>query len=198
MLAKNLRYLRKKKQIGQDELAKHLGYKSFTTVQKWEDGSSTPPYKVINQLANFFNTNVEQFVNIDLSINHYIPVIGQVRAGLPIYATENFEELLYDELIDNNDQEYFYLRVVGDSMINARIMAGDIICVKKQDNISNNDIGVVLVDDEATVKRILFKGDKVILQPENDSYQPLVFSKKILNKEQVFILGKVVYNRISL
>ena len=114
----------------------------------------------------------------------YIPVLGKVAAGQPIYATENIERTfpLPVDMLGNDDT--FMLRVQGDSMINAGIFDGDYIIVRRQATASNGEIVVALIDDEATVKTFYKEKDYFRLQPENDALQPIIVTK-------ISILGKV-------
>ena len=114
-----------------------------------------------------------------------IPLIGTVTAGTPILAVENLEgyyPLPYDY---KSDSELFMLRVRGESMINAGILDGDKIIVKKQETAENGDIVVALFDDEATVKRFYKKDGKLIFHPENDTMSDIIV-------EDANILGIVV------
>ena len=193
----NLRFLRKKAQHSQEYLAQQLNYKSFTTIQKWEDGTSKPSYAVISKIADIYNVTVNAIMEQDLTIQStQIPILGTVRGGEPIYA---HQQTLGYEMVDvqeTQNGEYFYLEVVGDSMKDDRILPGDILYVRKQNTLNNGEIGIVLVDDEATVKRVYFKNNQMILQPSNENYQPLVFDIKDLEQHQVQILGKVIHNKI--
>lgn len=194
----NVRYLRKKNQISQNQLANDLGYKSFTTIQKWEDGSATPSYKTLDKLAKYFNVDVNSLVNDNLEENNNseVPILGIVRGGSPIEAIENilgYEHVFPD---DAKHKDCFYLQVVGDSMRDERILPGDLLYVHFQQYLDNGDIGVVLVNNEATVKRVYFKDDKMILQPANENYQPLVFDLK-KQDDNIQIIGKVLHNRIK-
>lgn len=114
----------------------------------------------------------------------YVPVLGKVAAGQPIYATENIERTfpLPVDMLGNNDT--FMLRVQGDSMINAGIFDGDYIIVRRQATALNGEIVVALIDDEATVKTFYKEKDYFRLQPENDALQPIIVTK-------MSILGKV-------
>ena len=116
-----------------------------------------------------------------------IPLLGTIRAGEPILAIDNIEEyiILPKGLFPLEDG--FALRVKGDSMKEAGIMEGDIVVIKPAIYPRNGDIVVAIIGDEATVKRLLIKGDKVCLRPENPEMKPLVVSV-----EDVRILGKVV------
>ncbi len=115
----------------------------------------------------------------------YVPLIGQIAAGEPIFATENYEDLLplpQDFVRYNN---VFMLSVSGDSMIDAGILDGDYVIVKQQNTAENGEIVAALLNDEATIKRFYKEKEYVRLQPENASYAP------ILSRE-VAILGKVI------
>ncbi|MDD6467291.1 MAG: S24 family peptidase [Erysipelotrichaceae bacterium] len=193
----NLRYLRKQAHHSQQELADLLHYKSFTTIQKWEDGTSCPPYPIIKKIAELYHVPVEDIMDQDLQTHPVtIPILGTVRGGEPILAAQQFlgQEMVLEKEATNG--EYFYLEVVGDSMKNARILPGDLLYVRKQDVLNNGEIGVVLVEEEATVKRVYFKENKMILQPENDDYQPIVLTAEDIEEKQVQIIGKVIHNKI--
>lgn len=116
-----------------------------------------------------------------------VPLLGRVAAGQPIFADENIEETypIPAELLNNNEN-VFMLTVQGESMINAGILDGDFIIVRKQDSANNHDIVVALVgDDEATVKRFFKEKTCIRLQPENDFMDPIY-------AEDIRILGKVI------
>lgn len=197
MFSENLRYLRKQAQHSQEYLAKQLNYKSFTTIQKWEDGTSKPSYAVIAKIASIYNVSVNDMMEKDLTIQiPTVPILGTVRGGEPIYAQQQIQGYEPVEPQETTNGEYFYLEVVGDSMKDDRILPGDILYVRKQNTLNNGEIGIVLVDDEATVKRVYFKNNTLILQPSNDNYQPLVFDEQQLQQHQVQILGKVIHNKI--
>ncbi len=197
MFSENLRFLRKQAQHSQEYLAKQLNYKSFTTIQKWEDGTSKPSYAVIAKIANIYNVSVNDMMEKDLTIQiPTVPILGTVRGGEPIYAQQQIQGYEPVEPQETTNGEYFYLEVVGDSMKDDRILPGDILYVRKQNTLNNGEIGIVLVDDEATVKRVYFKNNTLILQPSNDNYQPLVFDEQQLQQHQVQILGKVIHNKI--
>lgn len=113
-----------------------------------------------------------------------VPIVGVVRAGEPIFAVENLEGYcpLPDEF-DVNGEE-FALKVQGDSMINAGIFNKDMVIVTRQNTANAGEIVVALVDDSATIKRLYFKDKKIILHPENDDMQDMIF-------DDVQILGVV-------
>lgn len=116
-----------------------------------------------------------------------IPVVGVVTAGQPILAVQDIDE--YFPLppdLENDAGELFMLKVHGESMINAGILNGDSVIVRKQNTANNSEIVVAMTDEnEATVKRFYKENDHYRLQPENDTMAPIILSK-------VSILGKVV------
>lgn len=115
------------------------------------------------------------------------PRLGTIACGEPILAEENIEA--YDD-IPNNIKCDFTLVCKGDSMINARINDGDIVYIKQQSQVDNGEIAAVLIDNEATLKRVYIYEDKVVLQPENTKYPPFVYTKEDMNN--IRILGKAV------
>lgn len=104
-----------------------------------------------------------------------IPVVGRVAAGVPILAVENLDGYcpLPEEFGTSDDK--FALKVSGNSMINAGIFNGDTIIVKKQDSADDGQIIVALVDDSATVKRLYRCNGQVVLHPENDEMEDMIF-----------------------
>ena len=97
-----------------------------------------------------------------------LPLVGQVAAGSPVLAEENIEEYVSVPELAGGDEGEFVLRVKGDSMIDAGIVEGDYVIVRRQETASDGEIVVALVGEEATVKRFFKEADHVRLQPEND------------------------------
>lgn len=114
-----------------------------------------------------------------------IPVIGRVTAGIPILAEENLDEYVAIPDVMLGEGEHFILLVRGDSMIDAGILDGDYIVVRKTADALNGEIVVAMVDDSATVKRFFKEDGRFRLQPENQSMEPIY-------ADEVTILGKVV------
>ena len=116
------------------------------------------------------------------------PRLGAIACGEPILAEQNIEG--YDEVPDYIRCD-FTLVCRGDSMINARIYDGDIVCVRQQPTVENGQIAAVLIDDGmtngATLKRVRFNGNSIVLWPENPVYEPMVFTGE--DVEKVRILG---------
>ena len=113
-----------------------------------------------------------------------IPLLGTIAAGLPILAQENIEDYFN---LDSKIKADFALRIKGDSMINAGIHEEDIVFIRKQDCLENGEIGAILIEGEATLKKFYKDNGLVILQAENKGYEPMIFSKGDLK-----ILGKLV------
>jgi repressor LexA len=109
-----------------------------------------------------------------------IPLLGTVRAGVPIFAVENLDGYMPLPPEFSHIDEYFALKVSGDSMIKADIHDKDIIIVKKQENAENGEIVVSLIEDSATVKRFYKRDNKIILHPENDEMQDMIFKNVVI------------------
>ncbi len=114
-----------------------------------------------------------------------VPVIGRVTAGLPILAEENLEDYVQIPEIMLGEGEHFILLVRGESMIEAGILDGDYIIVRRQPDANNGDIVVAMIDDSATVKRFFKEDGHFRLQPENSTMEPIY-------ADHVTILGKVI------
>jgi repressor LexA len=120
-----------------------------------------------------------------------IPVVGRVAAGEPVLAEQNIESIIaVDQSLIGRHREVFALKVRGDSMIDAGIQEGDTIFVRKQLHAERNDIAVVLIGDEATVKYFQPENDFIRLVPANKDYAPIIIRKDDFTPTQ--ILGVVV------
>lgn len=100
-----------------------------------------------------------------------VPVIGRVTAGSPILAFEDVTGYVCYNTEENGD--FFALNVTGNSMINAGILDGDVVIVRKQPTAQNGEIVIAMIDGEATVKRLLVDGSQIWLMPENPDYDPI-------------------------
>ena len=117
-----------------------------------------------------------------------LPILGRVAAGLPLLSDQNLEGTSVVPGDWVNGDEAFLLKVQGDSMIGAHICPGDQALVRRQSTAENGDIVVALLNDEATIKRIFFRPDGVVLQPENPSMTPI----QVKNEKNFQIVGKVI------
>ncbi len=201
-----LRQLRQTRRLFQKELAEALGT-SRNTVASWEAGHRTPEMAAAQRLADYFGVSLDYLVGrgepgaAAESLTGYfppgvlpvgemarVPVVGAIRAGEPILAAQHLEGYVSVPAEDVHGGEYFFLRVKGDSMIGARIHEGDLVLVRRQPEVENGDIAVVLVDDDtATLKRVYRTNGQWLLQPENPTMRPIVVPRR-----DVKIIGKVV------
>ena len=164
------------------EIGKECGIKSTATVHSYIEKLQTKGY--LNKTEN-----KKRAVTIGKGTGVTIPLIGTVTAGQPIFAYENYEDYYTFPVNEFKGDDLFMLRVQGTSMINADIMDGDKIIVRRQQTAQDNEIVVALVNEEesATVKRLYRKNGKIILHPENDALSDMIFEDN-----EVSILGKVV------
>lgn len=200
-----IRMLRKRKGLTQTELGEKLGVKT-NAVSKWECGrvedipmSKVKAMSVLFDVTPSFLIDDEQLPSnatpLDVQSFHRIPVLGRIAAGLPLYAEQNIEGYTLTDL--NGGAEYFALRVKGDSMNAARIQEGDVLIVRRQEEVENGEVAIVMVgDDDATVKRFYSAGNTVTLMPQstNPQHQAQIYD---LRKTKVKVLGKVVKVEIS-
>ena len=162
------------------EIGKECGIKSTATVYSYLQKLQDKGY--LNKA-----TNKKRSVTLAKSSGVNIPLIGTVTAGQPIFAYENYEDYYTFPAGEFRGEDLFMLRVEGTSMIDAGIMNGDKIVVRRQETAENGEIVVALVDDSATVKRFYRKGSQIVLHPENEALSDMVFEDG-----QVSILGKGV------
>ena len=162
------------------EIAKECGIKSTATVYSYLQKLQDKGY--LNK-AN----NKKRSVTLAKSSGVNIPLIGTVTAGQPIFAYENYEDYYTFPADEFRGEDLFMLRVEGTSMIDAGIMNGDKIIVRRQETAENGEIVVALVEDSATVKRFYRRDGHIVLHPENEALSDMIFEDG-----QVSILGKVV------
>lgn len=195
-IGQRIKERREELDITQDELAKRLGYKSRSSINKIELDIYNLKQSKIKAIADALQTtpgyimgwnDTDQYV-LPISVQS-LPLLGNISCGNPILADEHIE--LYVELTTKIKAD-FCLKAKGDSMINARIHDGDIVFIRKQDTVENGEIAAVIIGDEATLKRVFYYPDegKLVLQSENPKYEPFVYIGDELNT--VKILGKAV------
>ncbi|WP_340293375.1 LexA family protein [Staphylococcus coagulans] len=200
MFSKNLKYLRNKFNMEQIDLAKKLGRKSASSISEWEKGKYTPKMKTLTELARLFNVSINDLMEKDLANEKpqldtlpvtAIPVVAKISAGLPIYTEENIIEYTYiPSQMTRGGKELFGLKVSGDSM-DKEFRDGDVVIVEKDAVVENGQIGVVNVNGyNATVKRIRYSDDRIVLLPEsnNSDHLPQVYT----NDDEIKVVGKVV------
>ena len=192
--------LREKRGLSQTKLGKMVGA-AQNTISNWENGNRKPDYEALKILATFFGCSVEYIMgeesiqneetiqNIFPITKKRIPLLGEIACGEPIFASEERESYVMAGTDINAD---FCLKAKGDSMTGARILDGDIVFIKQMPMVNNGEIAAVIIDNEATLKRVYFYPEKgkLVLQAENPKYEPMVFIGEELN--EIRILGKAV------
>ena len=207
-LSEKIRYLRDKHGLTLEQVAQQVGV-GKSTVRKWETGIIANMRRdKIEKLATALHTSpgylmgwenedpssLTSLSDSDLPPNlmpmpkmRKIPLIGSIACGSPILAEEHIEDYID---IPAHIHADFSLTCKGDSMINARIFDGDIVYIRQQDTVESGEIAAVLIESEATLKRVLIYDDHIILAPENPTYKPIICWHEEMNT--VRILGKAV------
>ena len=194
--------LRKQHGLTLEQVADVVGV-GKSTVRKWETGMiANMKRDKIALLAKALHTSPAYLMgweeNTDITrfppsarpiVRRRLPMLGNVACGEPIFADESHES--YVDANSDTDAD-FCLTAKGDSMVNARIFDGDVLFVKSQPTVEDGEIAVVLIEDEATVKRVYYdkENNVITLAPENPLYKPMRYEGAKL--DQIRILGKVV------
>lgn len=198
--------------LSQQDFASQIGVKK-NAVSRWKTRELQSYTKYLPQIAEALGTTTEYLLtgngpkqkravsesdtalpkgaeHIDLGTFHRIPILGRISAGLPLYAEQHIEGYTVTDL--NSGAEYFALIVHGDSMNALGINDGYRLIVRRQDEVENGEVAVVMVGDEdATVKRFYATGDTVTLMPQstNPEHQPQIYDA---TKTKIRVIGKVV------
>ena len=164
-----------------------------STFTDWKNGRSTPKADKLKRIAEYFGTSLDALLDGNTAPTRNareknVPIIGEIRAGSPIITNET---LLGYELAEVDEiEEYFYLRVQGDSMKNIGMVNGSLVLFHKQQYAENGDIVACLVGGEsATVKRFHRSHKQVELLPENEDYEPICLSTDDFESGEARILG---------
>ena len=209
-IGERIKQRRKELGLSVDELADKLG-KNRATIYRYESNEIEKlPTTVLEPLADVLGVSpgflmgwedessepdalevlMEKYDNIKPVKLKRFPLLGEIACGEPIFAQEDRESCVMADMDINAD---FCLTAKGDSMINARINDGDIVFIKEMSMVDNGDIAAVIIDDEATLKKVYYYPDKgkLVLYPENPNYEPFIYVGEELNT--IRILGKAVY-----
>lgn len=189
-----LRTARKAKQLTQKELAAKIKA-AHNSISNWENDQNMPDPDTIQNLCWALDVEPNYFFSVDSSPLNIIPMpkmrkvplLGSIACGAPILAEEHIDGEVDAPKSIHAD---FALTCKGDSMINARIFDGDIVYIRQQETVENGEIAAVLIDNEATLKRVCLFDDHISLEPENPQYRPIVLWGEDMNT--VHILGKAV------
>ena len=214
-IGKRIKKRRKELLLTQEELGNRLNFNK-STIQRYENGKiDTIKLPVLQAIAKALNVSPEYLaLKTDEPGSYYkdenplkypgisplpptkkLPLLGTIACGEPILAEENIEEYID---VDEEVKADFVLRCKGDSMVDARIHDGDLVYIHQQADVENGEIAAVLIDNEATLKKVYKYPEKemVILRAANSSFDDLVYSGSEL--EAVRIIGKAVgfYSKI--
>lgn len=197
MIGENIRRLRRERHITLRQLGEACSV-SKQTVQRYESGAiENIPIEKIEAIANALNVTPSEIMgwtepdtanNLFKTERRGLPILGKISCGKPIYADK-----LQDDLCPIDDPEAdFCLVAKGDSMEGVRINDGDIVFIKAQETVDNGDIAAVIINDEATLKRVFYdvEHDRLALLSENPMYEPFIYTGADL--ECIRIIGKAV------
>lgn len=181
----------------QVDLINDLGFNK-SAVSTWCNGTRLPRMDKVDALAKYFGIRRSDLIE-DKSESKIkpttIPVLGSVPAGIPIKAIQDIIDYEEIDAATAAKGEYFALQVKGSSM-EPRICEGDIVIVRKQDDVESGEIAIVMVNgDNATIKRLLKYEDGIRLMPTNPAYEPLYFTNDEILEKPVKVIGKVIENR---
>lgn len=182
--------------VTQSELASRLNVTN-SAVNNWLLGNNMPRMDKIDKIASIFNIPRSILIGDSEKADDYsrfgllpvtkrtIPVLGNVHCGTPKYAEQE-----YIDLVDTDVNADFALIAEGDSMTDIGIQDKDLVFVRRKPIVDNGKIAVVLIGEEAAIKKLHKTGDTLILSPANQNYEPLIFDSS--SKEEIKILGEVV------
>ena len=197
MLKQRLISARKGAGLTQADVAEALGIKR-QTYSAYERGVSIPDANTVMTLSRLFGVSAGELVAGEASTNTIkVPVCGNVAAGIPIDAIEDVEEYVDVDASLARGAILIGLKVKGRSM-EPRFSSGDTVIVRCQNSVDNGDIAIVLVGEEATMKKIVRYTDGIRLMPTNPAYEPTYFTNEEIRTIPVTILGKVIELRAKI
>lgn len=198
-IASRIREYREREDLTLAELAQMTGVPA-QTLNRYELGKRAPKIDVAVQIAERLGVNPLWLQGYDVPVltgvpdgfdpvpeTYTVPRVGAIACGTPILAEQNIET--YDA-VPNRIRCDFTLVCKGDSMVGAGIEDGDVVYIRQQPEVENNEIAAVMIDGEATLKYFKRVGDMVLLSPANREYEPIIVSGENLGK--VKIVGKAV------
>lgn len=193
-----IKALRLEHGLRQIDLANKIGALQ-STISQWETGKVEPDIEALIKIASIFETSIDNVLGEESprppisSGGTWVPVLGEVAAGIPIEAVEDIVDYEEIDAALAATGDFFGLRIKGSSM-EPRIREGDVVIVRKQGDADTGDTVVVLVNgDSATVKRLKNEADgSMWLLPNNPAYDPQHFTPTEITEKPVHIIGKVV------
>lgn len=196
ILGDNIKKYRKASSYTQKDLANLLKVKP-TTVASWEQGRNKPLMDKVTKLTNIFGVSLTDLVGSDQEneVTDYfsqkprmVPLLGTIAMGAPITAEQNIEKYIPEYMMDRYaDDTLFALRCQGYSMY-PLIPNGAIAIIRQQTDVENGEIAAVLINGEATLKKVLHVGKAVVLRPANPEYRDIILDKD----HPGTILGKMI------
>ncbi|MCI6369179.1 MAG: XRE family transcriptional regulator [Limosilactobacillus reuteri] len=201
ILGDNIKKYRKASSYTQKDLANLLKVKP-TTVASWEQGRNKPLMDKVTKLTNIFGVSLTDLVGSDQEneVTDYfskkprmVPLIGTIAMGAPITAEQNIEKYIPEYMMDRYaDDTLFALRCKGDSMY-PLIPNGAIAIIRQQSDVEDGEIAAVLINGEATLKKVLHVGKTVVLRPANPEYKDIILDKD----HPGTILGKMIKYEVN-
>ena len=201
-LGNNIRYLREKKGLDQQQLSEILNVPR-STLACWENNIRTPKLEQIIKIAEYFKTNLDIiYANFDnaspIDINPddkyiKIPVLGVIKAGIPIEAQQDILEYIdVPKSWTKGGKELFGLRISGDSMF-PKYNEGDTVVFEKNNDFetaNNKDVAIMINGDDATFKKLLINTEGITLVPYNTgAYELMMYSNKDIEEKPIRIIG---------
>ena len=198
-LGKNIKHLRKKQNIDQQELADYLNVPR-STLACWENNIRTPKLEQIVRIAQFFNVNLDIIYNdfnnvtsVDIDDDIIkIPVYGTIKAGIPIESQEDIID--YVEIPKSwirGEKKFYGLKISGDSMF-PKYNEDDIVIFEQNDDTSlcnGKDCAIMINGTESTFKKLLVNEQGIVLQPYNTAYDIMIFSKEDVENLPIKVVG---------
>ena len=185
-----IRDYKEKTGFSDSEIARRCGV-SRSTVMRWANGDiQRVSSETMQRLSTLLGYNIEPELK-GMNISMKLPVLGYVKAGYDLLCEENWLGEEEVSLADRKKGDY-YLRVSGDSMVGCGIMDGSLVLVQKTSSLNNGDIAVILIGEEVTVKKVLFKNGLLILEAANPNTPGRIFTQQEVIDLPVQIIGKVL------
>lgn len=209
-ISQKLLKLRNMYNLTQSDLAKIAGV-SDRSISTWENETRDPKLKWIKNICDYYNIDLNSFIDfsqegwkakipesaIPYNETRLAPIVGSIPAGVPVLAVENIEG--YASISYQDHEEYFFLRVSGESMSGAGIHTGDLVLIRRQPCAEDGQIVAARVNgDEATLKRYRRQGDMVMLLPENPEFQPKIVPVQDFESGDAQIIGVALQVRHDL
>lgn len=196
VFSRNLRALMEARGKDRKQVCKDLGFK-YTTFTDWYNGNKYPRIDKIEMLADYFGVLKSDLIEdktelpsnaILYNSSHKAPIIGSIPAGYPVLAFEDIEG--YADIPYSDEENYFFLRVNGESMKNAGIHTEDLVLIRRQKCADDGQVVAARVNgDEATLKRYKRQGNSVLLLPENPDFEPRIVPVSDFENGDAEIIG---------